>query len=291
MKSVFGSKVDMNMESSTTGSEFQSGLAPRPSLLQHRFPSMKVKRVDVHPVRPWILFSDKHAKGQIYLYDYEQNDVLHSFSVASIFEQRKEEIQLLRVLERTYNGITMPDWYLNELIHSQPHSQSQSQLQSQSSGAADAAAQAVEATIRAAGEVRDLRLFDEEIVHWKLNVEKTRDERVGIVRSGSRNLKTLQSVGKRLGYASMDFMSQASGGGDGKSSKFAPSRPPRCIVLQLDKSMVMLRYDEVSSSMYVFDELKHSQLDNKNITCMEFIYSQPIIAIGCMSNCFLFFFF
>jgi WD40 repeat protein len=43
----------------------------------------------------------------------------------------------------------------------------------------------------------------------------------------------------------------------------------------------MLRYDEISSSLFFFDEIKSSQLENKNITCMEFLYSQPVIAVGC----------
>ncbi len=87
----------------------KQALAPYPTLLQHKFPHLKITLFDIHPVKPWILFAEKDTKkGHIFLYDYEQNDVLHSFAVHTLFEQRKEEMQLLRILEKNYNGITLP---------------------------------------------------------------------------------------------------------------------------------------------------------------------------------------
>lgn len=42
----------------------------------------------------------------------------------------------------------------------------------------------------------------------------------------------------------------------------------------------MLKYDEISSNTFEFDEVKSTELDNKTITCFEFIYTHPLIAIG-----------
>jgi len=297
MRALFASKQEKpQVESQYTG------IAPTPALVQHRFQAMKINLIDIHPVRPWLLFNDK-ASNQVYLYDYEQADVLHSFSIPQIFEQRKEEIQLLRILERNYNGVNLPDWYQNEL------SLFQAATVGNDAAAASSQAQAAQAAA-SSGELKGLRLFDEEIVHWKLNFEKERGNMVqqqGIVKSSANNLKTLASVGKRLTMTSImqqqvfnavngqqdavaaaasptpngSAASAQAASNSKKKVKFVANRAPKCIVLHLEQRLVMLRYDEVSSSIFVFDELKHTQLENKTITCMEFIYTQPIVAVGC----------
>lgn len=74
--------------------------APVPTTLLHRFPDLSVHHLDIHPVKPWILFADR--RGAVYLYDWEQHDVLWSFSVNGMYETKKEEISLYKVLEKYY---------------------------------------------------------------------------------------------------------------------------------------------------------------------------------------------
>jgi WD40 repeat protein len=221
---------------------------PVPTCLLARFPDIKVHHMDLHPVKPWILFATK--AGQVYLYDYAQNDVLHSFSLNSMYDSKREEAQLLKVLEKNYNNVSLPDWYDDNLLQAQK-----------------------------LGDLKTIRLYDEDIVHWKLN-EKEHDTNTII---NTVHNTQFEKVGRHLNLAgSNDNNLKMDLGGSSKQSKtYVPSRRPKCVVLQTETRVIMMRYDEVSSSLYFFDEVKHTQLDNKNITCMEFLYTHPIIALGC----------
>lgn len=278
---LFSKKTDM---AATAEEAAKQATAPYPTLLQHKFANLKITQFDIHPVKPWILFAEKDSKkGHIFLYDYEQHDVLHSFAVHTLFEQRKEEMQLLRILEKNYNGITLPDWYISELLLLQQNSNANANIDTAALTAANAAE--AEKALKNAGELKGIRLYDEDVVHWKLNYDRerdtssqqqqqaTQDQQGGIKRQESQ-VKTMQRVGRRLSFSAQTAPQLE------KKERFVASRAPRCIVLHLEYRIVMLRYDEVSSSLFVFDEVKHTQLDNKTITCMEFLYSHPLIAVG-----------
>jgi WD40 repeat protein len=60
--------------------------------------------------------------------------------------------------------------------------------------------------------------------------------------------------------------------------KFVASKNPKCIVIHSENSVGLLKYNE-TTKIY-FDEVRSSALGNKNITCYEFLYTQPVIALG-----------
>jgi WD40 repeat protein len=43
----------------------------------------------------------------------------------------------------------------------------------------------------------------------------------------------------------------------------------------------LLKYDEGLSSLIIIDEVRNTQIENKNIVCYEFLYSSPLVALGC----------
>lgn len=55
--------------------------------------------MDIHPVKPWILFTEKKSNGNVVLYDYEEETILHQFSLLSIYDSKKQEINILKMLE------------------------------------------------------------------------------------------------------------------------------------------------------------------------------------------------
>lgn len=224
--------------------------SPTPTCLISRFPDNKVHHIDIHPVKPWVLFANR--TGQIHLYDYEQNDVLHSFSLNSMYESKREEALLLKVLEKNYNNISLPDWYDEQLLQPQKP-----------------------------GELKSVKLYDDDVIHWKLN-EREHDSQLIV---SERYNKQFERVGRSLnlsGSVDTPISSPISAGGNSfsKIKPYIPSKKPKCIVLHTESRVIMLRYDEMSSSVYFFDEVRNTQLDKQNIQSIEFLYTHPIIALG-----------
>lgn len=85
-----------------------SNVQPTPSLLLHAFDKQKVHFVDVHPVKPWVVLGQK--TGNLILYDYNQHTIIHSFSLNMMYDSKKEEVQLMKALEKTYQNISLPDF-------------------------------------------------------------------------------------------------------------------------------------------------------------------------------------
>ncbi|KAL9656191.1 hypothetical protein ABK040_007808 [Willaertia magna] len=221
---------------------------PNISVLSDFYPHLKIHYCDIHPVKSWVLFADK--RGSIYLFDYLQNDMLHSFSLNSMFESKREETNLYRTLDKNFKNVQLPYWYDEELFTKNEK----------------------------IGDLKAVKFYDEHVEYWKkrqvngfMMYEEKND--LNHTSSNTRNIhEELDDEGNTS--RSMGTMNSLAKG-------MNMNRPPKCIVLQTDMRIIMMRYDEVSSLMFFFDEVKSSQLDNKNITCFDFLYKQPIIAIGC----------
>ena len=212
---------------------------------QSFFTNLKVHYCDVHPVKSWVVFGDK--RGSVYLFDYLQNDLLHTFSLNSMFESKKEETNLYRTLDKNFKNVQLPYWYDEELFTKNEKF----------------------------GDLKSLRFYDEHVQYWKLrqlnSMSGVDPQQVqqpqtptprGVVEDDDTDRSRMVGVNGAVGGASLD-------------------RPPKCIVIHTDTRIIMLRYDEVSSLLFFFDDVKSSQLDNKTITCYDFLYKQSVMAIGC----------
>ncbi|KAL0482223.1 hypothetical protein AKO1_015324 [Acrasis kona] len=234
---MFGSSKAKSPRAATVN---ETGGTLIPTVLLNRFPDIKAHHIDVHPVKSWILFADR--KGAVYLYDWEQHDVLWSFSLNGCYENKKEEISLYKVLEKNYNNISLPDWYDETLLRGDK-----------------------------IGDIESVQWYDEDVVHWKLH-DKLENTEVGMFDKEFE-------LNRRLSLAPSPRPSP--NGLSIKSKRFISAKTPKCIVLQTESRIILLRYDEASSGLFFFDEVKSSSLENKSITSFAFLYSHPIIAIGC----------
>ncbi|EFC43654.1 predicted protein [Naegleria gruberi] len=209
------------------------------------FSSMKVHYCDVHPVKSWVVFADK--RGSVYLFDYIQNDLLHTFSLNSMFESKKEETNLYKTLDKNFKNVQLPYWYDEELLSSKNEK---------------------------FGDLKSVKFYDEHVQYWKLRQLNNM--------SGSDQIQNVQSPVMRVGGVDNDDESRSRMVGVNGAVGFANAdRPPKCIVLHTESRIIMLRYDEVSSLLFFFDDVKSSQLDGKSIVCFDFLYKQPIVALGC----------
>ncbi|KAG2392935.1 hypothetical protein C9374_009512 [Naegleria lovaniensis] len=213
---------------------------------QSFFSNMKVHYCDVHPVKSWVVFADK--RGSVYLFDYIQNDLLHTFSLNSMFESKKEETNLYRTLDKNFKNVQLPYWYDEELFTKNEKF----------------------------GDLKSVRFYDEHVQYWKLRQlnsmmgsDSNQQQQVQIPTS-ARTIDDDEDRSRMVGV-----------NGNVIGGNLVNDRPPKCLVLQTDSRIIMLRYDEVSSLLFFFDDVKSSQLDNKTITCFDFLYRQPVMAIGC----------
>ena len=81
-----------------------------PTFVQSCFTKTNISLMDIHPVKPWILFTEKKSNGNVVLYDYEEETILHQFFLLSIYDSKKQEINILKMLEKSYNNITLPEY-------------------------------------------------------------------------------------------------------------------------------------------------------------------------------------
>jgi len=112
------------------------------------------------------------------------------------------------------------------------------------------------------------------------------DESVARFRIGARNWS--QEISKRLGIKSRVGGAAPPESGTGESStampnEYIPDLVPISIVLQTEKRVIMIQYDEISMIRFRLREVKYSDFagPKSSITCMEFLSSYPLIALGC----------
>lgn len=217
-----------------------------PIFQQNIFSKLSIGLIDTHPVKPWILFSEKKNQT-IYLYDYEEKSILSQFSLNSLYESKKQEISFIKLLEKSYNNITLPEY--DEQYYK----------------------------VEKVGDLKSIKLYDIDIVLWKITEVET---------SATKKTSTAK-ISKKLSFegsiaAQQYFKSKITGEKQRLTKRliYNPRREPRCILIHTETRLTLLKYDE-STFNANFDEIKSSQLENKTITCVEFLYNQPIIAIGC----------
>lgn len=154
-------------------------------------------------------------------------------------------------------------------------------------------------TLQHYGELIGVKLFDEDVVNWKLNYERERFP-ASMADLQSNNVidfrqqvsvQTLQAINKRLGFnsshstASKVVAQSSQHSLPASASNFIPRRTPRCILLHFDHRIILLRYDDTQQIYLFVDEVKHTQLEKQSVTCVEFIYTHPLIALGCSDGC------
>eukprot|EP01080_Neovahlkampfia_damariscottae_P010372 gene10372-2901_t len=205
--------------------------------------------MDIHPVKPWILFSEKKSNSNVVLYDYEEETILHQFSLLSIYDSKKQEINILKMLEKSYNNITLPEYDEHYL------------------------------KLDKVGEIKKIKLYDPDIIYWKIqNMEFAEGSKkdsilskIIINTSFAGSIATQQSFKSKVSGEKLRLT---------KRLKYNPRREPRCIAIQTDTRFTLFKYDEDTSG-YIFDEVKSSQLENKTIVTFEFLYNLPLVALGC----------
>lgn len=310
-----------------------------PQLLSHHFMHERVHLIDVHPVRPWILTADR-SQNHIRLFDYEQKTELLGIYLETLLDRRKREIEQLKVLDRNYRGIEFPQWY--------------TQLERRGT-LADYCTDSVDKIMKNLGELRSVRLFDEDIVLWRLAYERehTRDMdddddgddgrhrqhhqrrqqhqqqrdyeneyeyshvAPAVVQTQSvADAKNMKAVIRRIGLSGA-AAEESGGKSDGslaaettlattptdldpakgtpvsysslmrkmKPIPYAIRKTPRFVVLHFANRVLMLRYDDTQHIHLFVDEVKHTQLDNKHIVSLEFIYTHPLVALGGSDGC------
>lgn len=217
-----------------------------PILLQTIFTKLSIGLIDTHPVKPWILFSEKKNQT-IFLYDYEEKSILSQFSLTSLYESKKQEISFIKLLEKSYNNITLPEY-------DEQYSK-----------------------VEKVGDLKSIKLYDTDIILWKITESET---------SGNRKTSTAK-ISKKLSFegnvaAQQNFKSKTTGEKQRLTKRliYNPRREPRCILIHTENRLTLLKYDEDTFNAN-FDEIKSSQLDNKSINYVEFLYNQPVLAIGC----------
>lgn len=110
--------------------------------------------------------------------------------------------------------------------------------------------------------IKSVHLFDESIARYRI---------------GPKNWS--QDISRRLG---MKASVKLTGKLKKTSAEYESDIVPISIVIQTEKRILMIQYDEISMVRFRLREVKFSDFSQKpSIVCMEFLSSYPFIAVGC----------